>query len=264
LAVVAAVCLAAVPAALPMGAFAATGVATFSATGTNQAFTVPAGVSGIVAELFGARGGAGFVAPFTVPVSSQPGADGGHATATLAVTPGQNLEVAVGGHGIDGAAGGFNGGGDGSVGPGGCCSGGGGGGATDVRAGACATTLTCGLVDRVLVAGGGGGAGGGSNATTTGGAGGGTAGAAGADSIAPVASGGGGGAGPSGGGGGALLSLLVLPLYIPTLIFGAGAVQAQVSGQGASGHLSLLAALLVLSLFFAPWATTAALRIALE
>lgn len=65
-------------------------------------------------------------------------------------------------------------------------------------------------------------------------------------------------------GGGVLLSLLVLPLYIPTLIFGAGAVQAQASGQGAGGHLSLLAALLVLALFFAPWATTAALRIALE
>ena len=65
-------------------------------------------------------------------------------------------------------------------------------------------------------------------------------------------------------GGGVLLSLLVLPLYIPTLIFGAGAVQAHAAGLGASGHLSLLAALLVLSLFFAPWATTAALRIALE
>jgi heme exporter protein B len=65
-------------------------------------------------------------------------------------------------------------------------------------------------------------------------------------------------------GGGALLSLLVLPLYAPTLIFGASAVGAQVSGQGAGGHLSLLAALLVLALFFAPWATTAALRIALE
>jgi heme exporter protein B len=65
-------------------------------------------------------------------------------------------------------------------------------------------------------------------------------------------------------GGGVLLSLLVLPLYIPTLIFGAGAVQAHSSGQGAAGHLSLLAALLALALFFAPWATTAALRIALE
>jgi heme exporter protein B len=65
-------------------------------------------------------------------------------------------------------------------------------------------------------------------------------------------------------GGGALLSLLVLPLYIPTLIFGAGAVQAHLSGQGAGGHLSLLGALLAVTLFFAPWATTAALRISLE
>jgi len=60
------------------------------------------------------------------------------------------------------------------------------------------------------------------------------------------------------------LSLLVLPLYIPVLIFGAGAVEADASGLGASGHLSVLAALLVLALFFAPLATTAALRISLE
>lgn len=65
-------------------------------------------------------------------------------------------------------------------------------------------------------------------------------------------------------GGGVLLSLLVLPLYVPTLIFGAGAVEAHVSGLAAGGHLSLLAAMLVVALFFAPWATTAALRIALE
>jgi heme exporter protein B len=65
-------------------------------------------------------------------------------------------------------------------------------------------------------------------------------------------------------GGGVLLSLLTLPLYIPALIFGAGAVEAEASGLGAGGHLSLLAALLALSAFFAPWATTAALRIALE
>lgn len=65
-------------------------------------------------------------------------------------------------------------------------------------------------------------------------------------------------------GGGVLLSLLVLPLYVPALVFGAGAVEAHVSGLGAGGHLSLLAALLVLATFFAPWATTAALRIALE
>jgi heme exporter protein B len=65
-------------------------------------------------------------------------------------------------------------------------------------------------------------------------------------------------------GGGVLLSVLVLPLYVPALIFGAGAVEAHISGLGAGGHLSLLAALLVLAAFFAPWATTAALRIALE
>lgn len=65
-------------------------------------------------------------------------------------------------------------------------------------------------------------------------------------------------------GGGVLLALLVLPLYIPTLIFGAGAVEAQSAGLGVEGHLSLLAALLALAVFFAPWATTAALKIALE
>ena len=65
-------------------------------------------------------------------------------------------------------------------------------------------------------------------------------------------------------GGGVLLSLLVLPLYIPTLIFGSGAVYAHTAGQDAGAHLSLLGALLVLGLFFAPWATTAAIRIAIE
>jgi heme exporter protein B len=65
-------------------------------------------------------------------------------------------------------------------------------------------------------------------------------------------------------GGGVLLAVLVLPLYIPPLIFGAGAVAAQSAGLGVEGHLSLLAALLALAVFFAPWATTAALRIALE
>lgn len=65
-------------------------------------------------------------------------------------------------------------------------------------------------------------------------------------------------------GGGVLLSLLVLPLYVPALIFGAGAVESHISGLGAGGHLSLLAAILTLAAFFAPWAATAALRIALE
>lgn len=65
-------------------------------------------------------------------------------------------------------------------------------------------------------------------------------------------------------GGGVLVALLVLPLYIPVLVFGAGAVEATVAGTGASGHLSLLAAGLLVALVLAPWATAAALRIALE
>jgi heme exporter protein B len=65
-------------------------------------------------------------------------------------------------------------------------------------------------------------------------------------------------------GGGVLLALLVLPLYIPALVFGAGAVEAQSAGLSVEGHLSLLAALLALASFFAPWATTAALRVAVE
>lgn len=65
-------------------------------------------------------------------------------------------------------------------------------------------------------------------------------------------------------GGGVLLALLVLPLYVPALIFGAGAVEAHIAGLDYGGHLSLLAAMLVVAVFFAPWATTAALRISLE
>jgi heme exporter protein B len=70
--------------------------------------------------------------------------------------------------------------------------------------------------------------------------------------------------GARGGAGGVLLALLILPLYIPTLIFGAGAVEAHIAGLEFAGHFSLLAAMLVLAIFFAPWATTTALRIALE
>ncbi len=65
-------------------------------------------------------------------------------------------------------------------------------------------------------------------------------------------------------GGGVLLSLLVLPLFIPALVFGAGSVEAQAAGVGVGGHLSVLGAMLALALFFAPWATTSSLRIALE
>jgi heme exporter protein B len=61
--------------------------------------------------------------------------------------------------------------------------------------------------------------------------------------------------------GSVLLSLLVLPLYVPVLIFGATAVDAAAVGLDVSGHISLLAALLVLSLTLAPFATSAALRV---
>jgi heme exporter protein B len=65
-------------------------------------------------------------------------------------------------------------------------------------------------------------------------------------------------------GGGVLVSLLVLPLYIPVLIFGAGAVEATVSGLGGAGHVSMLGAILILSLILTPIATSAALRISAE
>jgi len=65
-------------------------------------------------------------------------------------------------------------------------------------------------------------------------------------------------------GGGVLLSLLTLPLYIPVLIFGAGAVEADAAGLGIGAHLSLMGALLLLSGLFAPFAITTALRISLE
>jgi len=65
-------------------------------------------------------------------------------------------------------------------------------------------------------------------------------------------------------GGAALTSLLVLPLYVPVLIFGAGAVEATAAGLGAAAHLSLLGALLLVALVFAPWATAVSVRIAVE
>nr|WP_089684079.1 heme exporter protein CcmB [Halomonas gudaonensis] len=64
--------------------------------------------------------------------------------------------------------------------------------------------------------------------------------------------------------GGVLLSLLVLPLYIPVLIFGAGAVQAAILGDGVTAHLAILGALLAVALIFAPWAIAASLRISIN
>jgi len=64
--------------------------------------------------------------------------------------------------------------------------------------------------------------------------------------------------------GGVLLSLLVLPLYIPILIFGVSAVDAAIFDQSVRPHLVFLAALLVGSLALTPWAAAAGLRQALE
>ena len=64
--------------------------------------------------------------------------------------------------------------------------------------------------------------------------------------------------------GGSLLALLILPLYVPVLIFGAGAVDAARSGLGAGANLSLLGAGLLVALVGAPFAAAAAVRIALD
>ena len=63
---------------------------------------------------------------------------------------------------------------------------------------------------------------------------------------------------------GVVLSILVLPLYIPPLVFGAGAVEAGVAGGSARPYLLILAALTLASVAFCPWASAAALRQALE
>lgn len=64
--------------------------------------------------------------------------------------------------------------------------------------------------------------------------------------------------------GGALLSLLVLPLAMPALVFGARATQLAIAGESAAGALYLLGAITVLALTLAPLAAAAAVRISLE
>lgn len=116
---------------------------TFGETGAPATWTVPVGVTSATFALYGAEGGAGG--------PDAPGGLGAEISGTLPVTPGQTLQVNVGGAG--GSGGGYNGGGAGGVSPAGT-PGAGGGGATDVRSGA------FGLGDRLLVAAGGGGGGG--------------------------------------------------------------------------------------------------------
>ena len=65
-------------------------------------------------------------------------------------------------------------------------------------------------------------------------------------------------------GGGVLLALLALPLFVPVLIFGAGAAEAQYAGVSAMPHLSLLGAGLILAVMAVPFAVCAAIRIATD
>jgi uncharacterized repeat protein (TIGR01451 family) len=158
---------------------------TYTFTGAADTFTVPAGVTFIAVDAFGAQGSGGNF--------GASGGLGGESSSTLAVTSGEVLQVNVGG------SGGFIGGGAG--GPGVAVSGGAGGGASDVRTGAFGPT------DRVVVAGGGGGGGAffGGNAGGPGGGGNGGNGGNGAGGSVGGSGGGGGvgGAGGAGAGGGA-------------------------------------------------------------
>lgn len=66
-------------------------------------------------------------------------------------------------------------------------------------------------------------------------------------------------------GGGVLVSLLVLPLYIPVLVYGAGAIStSMVEGLSIQPYLLLLTAFMLLAVIFSPWATAAAIKISIE
>ena len=114
---------------------------TYAFTGGPQIYVVPLGVTSITVTLNGAQG--------STISGKGTGGLGGSVTATISVTPGEVLQVMVGG------SAGYNGGGRG-----------GGGGGTDIRrpafstSSSCAFTLTCTTSQRIIVAGGGGGAGG--------------------------------------------------------------------------------------------------------
>lgn len=65
-------------------------------------------------------------------------------------------------------------------------------------------------------------------------------------------------------GGGVLTSLLVLPLYIPVLIFGAGAVEASAASIDSTAYFLIVGAIFLFSAALTPWAVAAALRVAAE
>ena len=64
--------------------------------------------------------------------------------------------------------------------------------------------------------------------------------------------------------GGMLISLLILPLYMPVLIFGSAAVQAAVTGSPVGPYLAILGAMLSLAIALAPLAMSAGLRISID
>jgi gliding motility-associated-like protein len=151
-------------------------IATFNYTGGSQNYVVPAGVTVICFTVSGAQG-------MRNAQGSNLGGLGGRVTGSMPVTPGQVLQINVGGGGLVSTVGGFNGGGNGGIITTACCNNahaGGGGGASDIR------IAPYGLVNRVAVGGGGGGTGG--NRVV---------------GCAPGTGGGGGGGYYGGGGGGA-------------------------------------------------------------
>jgi hypothetical protein len=156
------VSVAAVVARVQTSSAAVTTLQTFSTPGAYT-WTVPAGVTNVTFDVFGASGGNLLkVTRLGMQVVSSGGA-GGEAKAKFKVRAGQVFEIVVGGQGGNAVlnetvgTGGFNGGGDGSE-----LYGGGGGGGSDVRLGGrgnpCVSTQTCGYSDRIIVGGGGGGA----------------------------------------------------------------------------------------------------------
>ena len=64
--------------------------------------------------------------------------------------------------------------------------------------------------------------------------------------------------------GGTLLSLLILPLFLPVLIFAAAVLEAATLNMGYSGQLAIIGAILALTLTFSPFAIAGALRISLQ
>ncbi|MGO8874469.1 MAG: hypothetical protein ACLQNG_01705 [Acidimicrobiales bacterium] len=140
-------------------------IVAFRYVGKAQSWKVPKNVFSATFDVYGAQG-------------SDDGGDGGEATATLTVTPGEKFQVNVGG------SNGFNGGGHGGSSSGDAESSGSGGGASDVRKGSFK------LDDRVIVGGGGGGGGGGWSYGDTG------------NPLGSYSSGPGGGGGSAGGAGG--------------------------------------------------------------